>query len=67
LTPQQGKDASIYHAVNVGPSSNYDSHVSYIFVAAIAICPPDTSGVLGHAEPDAMPLAALKALECADA
>jgi hypothetical protein len=39
-TPEQGKDTSIYRTVNVGPSSSYDSHVSYIFVAAIAICPP---------------------------
>ena len=39
-TPEQGKDASAYRTVNVGLSSSYDSHVSYIFVAAIAICPP---------------------------
>src|SRR5690349_10025370 len=38
-TPEQGKDASAYRTVNVGLSSSYDSHASYIFVAAISICP----------------------------
>jgi hypothetical protein len=39
-TPEQGKGASAYRTVNVGLSSSYDLHVSYIFVAAISICPP---------------------------
>ena len=38
-TPEQGKYASAYRTVNVGLSSSYDSHVSYIFVAAISMCP----------------------------
>jgi hypothetical protein len=38
-TPKQGKDASIDHTVNVGQSSNYDSHISYIFVAVLSTCP----------------------------
>jgi hypothetical protein len=37
--PEQGKDAGVYHTVNVELSSSSDSHVSYIFVAVISICP----------------------------
>jgi hypothetical protein len=53
-TPEPGKDTSAYRTVNVGLSSSYDSHVSYIFVAAISICPP-LLPVLHAGVPNMMP------------